>query len=199
MFSFEQSISEWRKQMLAAGIQSPTPLDELEIHLREEIERQMKSELSEQRAFEISVQQIGQPKALNCEFKKGEKTFMRRITVIMAALFGMVMGGAMILPALGRWHHTGMLLLDPLLTGIILVIAGAGVSFYGIKDRRETRGRKLISLGIIAAGTFYIVPFIQAFFSRDIDGTGWIFCILLAAASVGFFGRCYYFNRLLSN
>ena len=35
MFNLEEKISEWRKQMLAAGIRSPVPLEELEIHLRE--------------------------------------------------------------------------------------------------------------------------------------------------------------------
>ena len=38
MLNLEQKISEWRKQMLAVGIQAPVPLEELEIHLREEIE-----------------------------------------------------------------------------------------------------------------------------------------------------------------
>jgi hypothetical protein len=60
MFDLEKSIAEWRKQMLAVGIKSPVPLEELEIHLREEIERQIKSGLNEQNTFEISVQQIGQ-------------------------------------------------------------------------------------------------------------------------------------------
>ena len=52
MFSLEQSISEWRKQMLAAGIQTPVPLEELEVHLRDEIEQQIKSGSDEQQAFE---------------------------------------------------------------------------------------------------------------------------------------------------
>jgi len=30
MFNLESSIARWREQMLAAGIQSPVPLDELE-------------------------------------------------------------------------------------------------------------------------------------------------------------------------
>ena len=37
MFNLEQAIAEWRQQMLATGIQTPVPLEELEIHLREEI------------------------------------------------------------------------------------------------------------------------------------------------------------------
>lgn len=70
MFDLEQVIVNWRNQMLAAGIQSPVPLEELEIHLREEIEQQMKLGLSGQKAFEISLQQIGQAQPLKTEFKK---------------------------------------------------------------------------------------------------------------------------------
>ena len=47
MPDLEKSIAEWRRQMLAAGIKTPVPLEELEIHLREEIEQQMKSGIGE--------------------------------------------------------------------------------------------------------------------------------------------------------
>ena len=70
MFDLEQAIAGWRRQMLAGGIKTPVPLEELESHLREEIERQMKSGLSGQKAFEISVRRIGQPETLKSEFKK---------------------------------------------------------------------------------------------------------------------------------
>jgi hypothetical protein len=56
--------------MLAAGIQTPEPLEELEIHLRDEIERQMKSGLDEQNAFEVSAQKIGEARSVKIEFKK---------------------------------------------------------------------------------------------------------------------------------
>jgi hypothetical protein len=70
MFDLEKSIADWRQQMLAAGIKMPVPLEELEIHLREEIERQVKSGLNEQNAFEISAQTIGEVRSLKIEFKK---------------------------------------------------------------------------------------------------------------------------------
>jgi cation transport ATPase len=73
MFDLEQSIADWRKQMLAAGIKTPVPLEELEIHLREEVERQMKSGTSEQNAFEISTQQIGTADKMKNEFEKVEQ------------------------------------------------------------------------------------------------------------------------------
>ncbi|HSY42625.1 MAG TPA: permease prefix domain 1-containing protein [Candidatus Acidoferrum sp.] len=68
MFNLEQSIAEWRKQMLAAGIKSPVPLEELEGHLREEIEAQLQSGMTEGDAFEMAVKQIGKAEKLRAEF-----------------------------------------------------------------------------------------------------------------------------------
>jgi hypothetical protein len=70
MFDLEQSIADWRRQMLAAGIKAPAPLDELETHLRDETEQQIKSGSNEQQAFAIAVQRIGQGHVLKNEFKK---------------------------------------------------------------------------------------------------------------------------------
>lgn len=70
MFNLEQSIADWRKQMLAAGIQAPTPLEELENHLREEIERQIHLGLNAQSAFDLATRKIGQAGLLKIEFKK---------------------------------------------------------------------------------------------------------------------------------
>jgi hypothetical protein len=72
MFDLEQSITAWRQQMLAAGIKSPTTLEELESHLREEIERQVKSGMNTQQAFEMAAQAIGRKKELEKEFRKSE-------------------------------------------------------------------------------------------------------------------------------
>ena len=71
MFNLESSIAEWRRQMLASGIQSPVPLDELENHLREEIQNQMSSDCDESSAFTLAVNKIGQPSILNVEFSRG--------------------------------------------------------------------------------------------------------------------------------
>src|SRR5271154_2784676 len=87
MFDLEKSIVDWRQQMLAAGIKTPVPLEELEIHLRDEIERQMKSGLNEQEIFNSAVQKIGQGEALKAEFKKiGEQKIGRIILLIIGWL-----------------------------------------------------------------------------------------------------------------
>ena len=70
MFNLEKSIVEWRNQMRGAGIKTSVPLEELELHLREDFDRLKKTGLSEGAAFEIAVQQLGQPQALKTEFKK---------------------------------------------------------------------------------------------------------------------------------
>jgi hypothetical protein len=80
MFNLESGIAEWRRQMLAAGIKTPMPLEELEGHLREDIERQMASGTDAQTAFALAVQAIGQPGALKSEFLKtgGAQTESRK-------------------------------------------------------------------------------------------------------------------------
>jgi hypothetical protein len=70
MFDLEQAIADWRKQMLSAGIKTPVPLEELEIHLREEVGQQIKSGSNEPTAFALAVGKIGQAFALKQEFKK---------------------------------------------------------------------------------------------------------------------------------
>ena len=52
MFDLEKAIADWRRLMLALGIKSPVPLEELESHLREEIQRQMQLGLNAARLSE---------------------------------------------------------------------------------------------------------------------------------------------------
>ncbi|MES1180967.1 MAG: hypothetical protein ABUL66_03800 [Verrucomicrobiota bacterium] len=89
MFDLEKSISVWRKQMLAAGIK-PSALEELESHLREEIEREMKLGLSlnVQEAFNFAIQKIGQGNALKSEFTKVGETLCERLKRLVCTLAG---------------------------------------------------------------------------------------------------------------
>jgi len=70
MFDMEQSIAEWRRQMLTNGIKTLEVLDELEAHLREDLARQMSSGLSAEQAFGAAVQRLGQVGSLKREFAK---------------------------------------------------------------------------------------------------------------------------------
>ena len=70
MFDLNRAISEWREQLASKGIRSPEVLDELESHLRDDIEQQMRSEISEAQAFQSAIRDVGQPSLLKTEFAK---------------------------------------------------------------------------------------------------------------------------------
>jgi hypothetical protein len=70
MFDREKKISEWRRELIRAGVRSPEVLDELEAHLREEMERQVHAGLDERAAFETAIRIIGGAKQLQSEFAK---------------------------------------------------------------------------------------------------------------------------------
>jgi hypothetical protein len=108
MFDLEQAIADWRRRMLAAGIKSPAPLDELEAHLREDIERQVESGLDESEAFDLSVRKIGETHELKAEFAKinkiDGKAFMKNsqivsklsLAIVLLAAAWLIFSGAMI-------------------------------------------------------------------------------------------------------
>ena len=80
MFNLDQAILEWRQRMAGGGVNAPAVLDELESHLREEVEQQLRLGSNEQEAFEAAVLRIGQADGLKCEFAKvdGPKQILRR-------------------------------------------------------------------------------------------------------------------------
>lgn len=78
MFDLEQAIAEWRRQMRAAGIKTPVPLEELENHLREEMDARMRSGLAAERAFALAVERIGDVSRLREEFEKAADPLIER-------------------------------------------------------------------------------------------------------------------------
>src|ERR1043166_7150506 len=93
MFNLEQSISEWRGQMLSAGVKNPDIVEELESHLREDWARRLESGESEEEAFESAVHGIGQASSLQHEFAQlgGKKwAWPRQLNGILAGAFAPV-------------------------------------------------------------------------------------------------------------
>jgi len=78
MFELNQAIADWRGRMLNAGIKGPVTLDELESHLREEVERQIHAGTNEEQAFQRAVQKMGQGDTLCREFEKLEDAGRKR-------------------------------------------------------------------------------------------------------------------------
>jgi hypothetical protein len=152
MLNLEQAIKEWRGRMLAAGVKSPVPLDELEGHLREDIEQQMKSGLNEHEAFSVAVRGIGSPDALKNEFRKNEGQVMKPRLISLIGVLVLLLGTIMILPALGKHkqrNHADMSAgagffgarwagdeLFGLAWGVPLAVGGASTALYGYKKRK---------------------------------------------------------------
>jgi hypothetical protein len=72
MFDLEESIAAWREEMSRADVKRPEVLDELEGHLREDVEEQKRVGTNEGAAFERAVERIGRGELLKIEFTKAE-------------------------------------------------------------------------------------------------------------------------------
>ena len=121
MFNLDQAIAEWRRQMAAGGIKIPEALDELESHLRDDIERQMRSGSDAEQAFAAAVQRIGRANILKSEFEKiGGTTW---------ALIGLCALTMLLAARIRLWH----------LLVVIPPVLAAGLWFIMHKEYRWKR------------------------------------------------------------
>jgi len=174
MFSLEHAISEWRRQLAAGGIDSPEVLDELESHLRDDIEQQMRSGLSLQQAFNAALQRFGQRDALKTEFKRisGRAEVLEKLM----GLVGIILVGFIV------WM-SGYTFLQMELSPSEQIVAYAAVTFtlltacawrYAVpflpviasRGKRITVGLICIVLGVVFSNLFchFILPHFE---SRD--------------------------------
>jgi hypothetical protein len=139
MFNLEQAIKDWRQRLLAAGVENPETLEELESHLREDIERQLRSGANEPGAFERAVRQMGSGRQLKTEFTKDNETrIMKRTLIIMAGIIGILVGLALVMPAVAQYRHDGAMTGEEvwlLFLGAVLTLGGGSAAFLGMRKR----------------------------------------------------------------
>jgi hypothetical protein len=70
MFNLEDSIKAWRQQLDSQGLHNPDILEELEIHLRDDLKARLQAGTDPEQAFALAVQNLGQPDLLEREFEK---------------------------------------------------------------------------------------------------------------------------------
>ncbi|MGO8838222.1 MAG: hypothetical protein ACLQAH_13985 [Limisphaerales bacterium] len=160
MFDLEKSIAGWRSQMLAAGINTPVPLEELENHLRDEIEQQLKSGTNAPLAFEAAVQEIGKANMLKTEFEKIDTTkralTLKQYRTIMVACLGVVslfwtaglllkVGNLSVITAAQQMSGLASV-------AVMILLAGIGLSGHGpVSLSRRLRDLICISRGRLLA------------------------------------------------
>ncbi len=173
MFDLEQSIGIWRRQMLTAGITAPVPLEELEIHLREEIERQTKSGLSEANAFAVAIREIGQGHALHNEFTK--VTIGQSIGRAILLMIGWLAAGVLLLYGMIcleiNWN---LFKFSPQWNSAVPVqifcLGGAIIAMWFLaKATRDRASRAMSLLGcLLLIGISFYIVFHHDFF-HDVD------------------------------
>jgi len=191
--------------MLAAGIKTPVPLEELEGHLREDIEQQVKAGVSEQQAFEGSASQVGQAEVLKKEFirAKGLRGLLgddqttrihRLLGMIWLGLFswaslkilGAILGLFFILSQqiLGLFitlsqHHESV----GLTPGLFAIFSLGYIYLQGIRGsislyRSKDQGRRIIRL----MATLCVIAFIvQIAVFKSVSVAGDIFAVISLA------------------
>jgi hypothetical protein len=163
MFNLDQAITEWRRQM-SAGIKSPAVLDELESHLREDMERQMRAGRSEEDAFAAAVRRIGESDLLKAEFAKvAESKELRSGKLIavaccgFAALYSMVLApGLFIIQELSPTQRA-LGLSAVALTFLSVVSLRFSYRFLPIIRNRRARTIAVMSCGL--AGVVWLLIF----------------------------------------
>jgi hypothetical protein len=88
MFDLEKAIADWRQQLGTGGLSKGEALDELESHLRDDVQRQIRAGLTPQQAFETAVERIGGAQALKTEFAKINRPPMGFLVRLKAFLLG---------------------------------------------------------------------------------------------------------------
>ena len=78
MFDLNKAISSWRMGLSERQTCEKSDIDELETHLREEIDSLTASKLSQQEAFLVATHRLGDPDSLAAEFAKVNTSILWR-------------------------------------------------------------------------------------------------------------------------
>lgn len=163
MFNLDQTIANWRRQMAAEGIKTPAVLDELESHLREDIERQLRAGVNAETAFKTAVERIGQSDLLKAEFAK--------VGGIRGVQWGKVVGIACCLVALPlpAWAVPNFLMVheltasDRLLGSAAVVLTFLSLAswrfsyrFLPVIHNRRARSKATITCGLAGLAWLYV-------------------------------------------
>ena len=164
MHNLEKLIAEWRKTMMAAPKVSHETLDELENHLRENVDHLVRSGMTGPEAFQRAVTQLGGAPAIASEFQKLEHSTWLPVKVITG--IGVLAALAMPILLIARFDagqlsfllasHVFMVTIGYTTT---FLIGALGICFVGqrcFSDFSPLRLRSLTRvtfiLGCIAAG-----------------------------------------------
>ena len=88
MFNLNEKISMWRRNLAQSETLAGSDIEELESHLREEIEQLIGLKLSDEEAFLIAAHRLGTTDSLATEYEKINRSmkFRRRLSLMIAGI-----------------------------------------------------------------------------------------------------------------
>jgi hypothetical protein len=161
--------------MFAGGVKDSAVLDELESHLREDVERQTRSGVDAQKAFAAAVVKIGPARALKNEFKKSTSAAILEKLMLTAAVLVLAFGAFLSVATLLLCYQTiaeramGFIVIS-LTFGTICIWPAFTSRLPAIHPRRKLHAWQVTFLAVgFAVSTFY-VQLILPDFAREGDG-----------------------------
>ena len=168
MSEFEERVRRWRESFREALGDRPEVIDELEAHLREDVEQLVRSGQSPEQAWETARARLGAPGQLAGEFAKLRATWLPARLAYGALIVGGVLLGALLVAGLARGRY-GPLLAVHVFTvtigyaaafavgglAVCAILARAGVARDVTRDaavRQATRRLATVSLALTAVG-----------------------------------------------
>ncbi len=133
MPDLEEKISEWRKRMAAGGVRTAAVLDELESHLREEVQARQKAGDSEAVAFQTATARIGSVGSLQTEFSKIRGGISLPVLIGAGIWFGAVIltlvfhSGRLVAGTMGLLLFTHIL---TIIGGYVAALLAGGLAAY---------------------------------------------------------------------
>jgi hypothetical protein len=159
--------------MFAGGVNDPAVLDELESHVREDVEQQTRAAV--EKAFEVAVQKIGPASALKKEFKKSIVSAAAERLMMAAAIFVLAFGAFLSIVTLILCYQTAT---ERALGFIVISLSFGTICVWPAFISRlpviyPKRKLQVVQVACLAAGiavsTFY-VQVILPHFDRVRDG-----------------------------
>jgi hypothetical protein len=86
MFNLNQAIANWRARLVGSGVTNSEVLDELEGHLRDDVEQQVRLGFTPEHAFAQAVERLGHANTLKREFEKLEAPVLRLLRKLKALI-----------------------------------------------------------------------------------------------------------------
>ncbi len=139
MFDLNEAIARWRTNLAAGGACGKSDLDELEAHLREEIENLTALKLSEEESFLVAKHRLGQPASLAREFAKINRlaVWSHRLLWVALGLFMHFLVSHFVATAFWRWlalinRASGMVHTRSLVMGCVLHLGLLGTVYFAL-------------------------------------------------------------------